>query len=66
MTKLVHAKNLKNQTNRTWDMAKLVQIGEKLDLWPVATHKQEFLEIWHLGQFESFNWFKNHVKYKQI
>lgn len=47
-------------------MAKLVQIGEKLDLWPVATHKQEFLEIWHLGQFESFNWFKNHVKYKKI
>ena len=66
MTKLAHAKNLKNWTNRTWDMAKLVQIGEKFDLWPVATCEQKFLEIWHLGQFESFNWFKNHVKYKKI
>ena len=47
-------------------MAKLVQIGEKFDLWPVATREQEFLEIWHLDQFESFNWFKNHVKYKKI
>ena len=66
MTKLVHAKNLKNRTNRTWDMAKLVQIGEKFDLWPVATREQEFLEIWHLGHFEFFNWLKNHVKYKKI
>ena len=38
-------------------MAEMAQIGAKFDLWPHATRKQEFSEIWHIAQIEGLNWF---------
>ena len=39
-------------------MGKLAQIGQKFDLLPLTTCKQEFSQIWQILQFEPLNLFK--------
>lgn len=39
-------------------MGKLAQIGQKFNLLPLTTCKQEVLQIWQILQFEPLNLFK--------
>ena len=55
MTKNIHAKYQEIWWTNTGDLVEKAQIRAKFDLWPLATHKQEFSGILRMAQIEGLN-----------